>query len=142
MDITSANSTFHLTIATVFPISQSLQGYATDDAFTTDAVDPAEVRMGVDGKMSAGFTPFPTHINIAFQPDSPSIAVFDAWLQYMKSTKAIYTASGVISVPSIGKLYILKNGVLTKAEQLPGAKKILEPQHYTITFESVIAAPQ
>jgi hypothetical protein len=55
--ITIANSVFTLTATAVFPVPQALQGYAADDAFTTEAIAMADVVIGVDGKLSAGYTP-------------------------------------------------------------------------------------
>ena len=73
-DITSANAIYTLIIPDVFPAPQQLQGFATDDAFDTDASDVVEARIGVDGIASYGFTPFLVTQTIHFQSDSPSIA--------------------------------------------------------------------
>ena len=70
--ITSANSVFTIVIAGLFPAPVQLQGYASDKAFTTEALDLAEVQMGVDGRMTAGFVPNPTKQTITLQADSPS----------------------------------------------------------------------
>ena len=135
--ITSANSIFTLTAAAVFPVPQTLQGYAADDAFANDALDISEVMMGVDGKLSAGYVPNPTNINISLQADSPSIAIFEAIIAGMKVTRNTIYLSGTISLPSTGKTYTLTRGVLKSASQLPDAKKVLQPQKYTLVFESV-----
>ena len=138
--ITSANSVFTLILPTLYPVPQVLQGYAADDAFAADAVDWAETVMGVDGKMSAGYTPNVTKMTISFQPDSASIQVFDFWLGAMKVAQEVYFASGTIQLPSVGKSYTLTNGVLTSAKPLPDAKKVLQPMQYGLTWESVNVA--
>lgn len=138
--ITSANSVFTLVLPTLYPVPQVLQGYATDDAFAADAVDWAEVMMGVDGKMSAGFTPNVTKMTISFQADSPSIQIFDFWLGAMKVAREVYPASGTIQLPSTGKSYTLTKGILTNAKPLPDAKKVLQPVQYGLTWERVDAA--
>lgn len=135
--ITSANSVFVLAAPAVFPLSQVLQGYAADDAFTTDAIDFAEVMMGVDGKLSAGYTPNPTRVTIALQADSPSIVLFEAIIAATKVTRDVVFLGATITLPSTGKSYVLSRGVLTNASQVPDAKKVLQPQRYVITFESV-----
>lgn len=135
--ITSANSVFTLIIPSLYPVPQVLKGYATDDAFTVDTVDVAETMMGVDGKMSAGFTPFVIPMAIALQADSPSIAVFDFWLGAMKVAKEVYPANGTILLPGTGRSYTLTNGILTKVKLLPDAKKVLQPVQYTITWEAI-----
>ncbi|USA53871.1 hypothetical protein NDN13_01375 [Acinetobacter sp. C32I] len=138
--ITSANSTFSLTATEVFPAPQNLQGYATDDAFAVDAIDLAEAIMGVDGRLSAGYTPNPTKINVALQADSPSIAVFDAIIAATKAAREVIFLDAVIGLPATGTNYTFTRGVITNANQLPDAKKTLQPQKYQITFESVTKA--
>ncbi|MCU4576132.1 hypothetical protein KTJ34_01730 [Acinetobacter courvalinii] len=138
--ITSANSTFTLTATDVFPAPQVLQGYATDDAFATDAIDLAEAIMGVDGKLSAGYTPNPTKITVALQADSPSIAVFDAIISATKAGREVIFLDAAIGLPATGTNYTFTRGVITNANQLPDAKKTLQPQKYQITFESVTKA--
>lgn len=138
--ITSANSTFTLTATEVFPAPQNLQGYATDDAFAADAIDLAEAIMGVDGKLSAGYTPNPTKINVALQADSPSIAVFDAIISATKAGREVIFLDALIGLPATGANYTCTRGVITNASQLPDAKKTLQPQKYQITFESVTKA--
>lgn len=139
--ITSANSVFKLNIPGLFPISQSLQGYATDDAFAAEAVDIAETMMGVDGKMSSGYTPFMTKMTIALQADSPSIFLFDTWIAAMKAAREVLPCNGAIFISGVSKAFTMTNGVLTNVKVLPDAKKVLQPQHYVITWESINASP-
>lgn len=135
--ITSANSGFILTATSVFPAPQVLEGYAADDAFMANAVDLAEIVMGVDGKMSAGYTPNPTEFTIALMPDSKSIAVFDAIIAATKATRDVIFLDGVITLPSVGKSYTLSNGVIRNANLLADAKKTMQAQKYILTFERV-----
>lgn len=139
--ITSANAVFMLGINTVFPIPQLLQGWATDDAFSTDPVEPAEVKMGVDGKMSAGFVFQPIKISITFQADSPSILMFDAWYAGQKALVDVYFANGLIRYPSIQRSFVLTNGILSSYMPIADAKKTLDPLKYAITWESIVGAP-
>lgn len=135
--LTSANSSFVISATQVYPAPQPLQGYAADDAFTLDALDLAETVMGVDGKLSAGYTPNPTNVNITIQADSPSVETFDLLISAMKTTREIVWIDAVVQLPSTGAKYVLTRGVLKNANQMPDAKKILQPQKYVITFESV-----
>jgi hypothetical protein len=141
MDITSANSTFTLNVPDVFPTPQTIQGYATDDAFAIEEVDVAEIFMGVDGLMSGGFTPFVTPLRIALQADSPSIDTFQEWLAAMKSQRAILVATATIDIPSISKSYDFNIGMLNKVKQVPDAKKVLQPMLFTISWQDVNAVP-
>ena len=70
--ITSANSVFTLVVAGLFPAPVQLKGYASDKAFTTEAVDLAEVQMGVDGRMTAGFVPNPVSKRLRCRRTAPA----------------------------------------------------------------------
>ena len=135
--ITSANSVFTLVVAGLFPAPVQLRGYASDKAFTTEAVDLAEVQMGVDGRMTAGFVPNPVKQTITLQADSPSKDIFTAVIQAMKTAREVFYISGSISLPSTGESFALTRGILTNAKQIPDAQKVLQPMDYVITWESV-----
>lgn len=141
MDITSANSVFTITVPGVLPVAFTVEGFATDDAFTTDEVDVAETMMGVDGKMSAGFTPFITPLTVHFQADSPSISIFEQWLGAQEAAKRIFVAQATIAIPSVSRQYVFTKGVLRKAKKLSDAKKILQPVQYTLHWEKVTSVP-
>lgn len=135
--ITSANSVFTIVIAGLFPAPVQLQGYASDKAFTTEAVDLAEVQMGVDGRMTAGYVPNPVKQTITLQADSPSKDIFTAVIQAMKTAREVFYISGSISLPSTGESFTLTRGILTNAKQIPDAQKVLQPMDFVITWESV-----
>ena len=135
--ITSANSVFTLVVAGLFPAPVQLKGYASDKAFTTEAVDLAEVQMGVDGRMTAGFVPNPVKQTITLQADSPSKDIFTAIIQAMKTAREVFYISGSISLPSTGESFTLTRGILTNAKQIPDAQKVLQPMDFVITWESV-----
>lgn len=135
--ITSANSVFTLVVTGLFPAPVQLKGYASDKAFTTEAVDLAEVQMGVDGRMTAGYVPNPVKQTITLQADSPSKDIFTAVIQAMKTAREVFYISGSISLPSTGESFTLTRGILTNAKQIPDAQKVLQPVDYVITWESV-----
>ena len=135
--ITSANSVFTIVVPGLFPAPVQLRGYATDRAFATEAVDLAEVQMGVDGRMTAGFVPNPVKQTITLQADSPSKDIFTALIQAMKTAREVYFVSGSIALPSTGEAFTLTRGILTNAKQIPDAQKVLQPVDYVITWESV-----
>lgn len=135
--ITSASSVFTLDVPDVFGIPQTVQGYAVDDAFDSDAVESAIAQMGVDGLMSGGYTPYMTPLQIHLMPDSPSILLFDAWGGAEAAAQEVFFAQASIAMPSVGKLFTFNNGILTHFKKLPDAKKVLGAQNYTIMWESV-----
>jgi hypothetical protein len=142
--ITSANSQVILSIPDVFPTPIALQGYAADDAFSVESFETAEALMGVDGVMSAGYTPNIKKFTIVFQADSASLEVMDAWVGAMESNNEVYFANMVIVLPSLGtngKSYNFTKGALTGAKKLPDAKKVLQPVAYVISWESIDPTP-
>lgn len=138
--ITSANAVILLSIAGLYPIAQRLQGFAADDIFDTDAIEPAEIQMGVDARMSAGYVPRETPWNISLQADSASNQVFEDWLAAMKSAQDVLYATGTVNLPSVGRTYAMTKGVLTSIPQISGAKKVLQPRRYRVTWEDVSPA--
>lgn len=139
--LTSANSVLMLSISGIYPVAQQLQGYATDDAFAADEVQPVEAVMGVDGRLSAGFTPYPTIITIMLQADSPSLVVFDTWKAVQDTARDVFFANLNVTLSGTGQKYACARGALTGASVFPSGKKILQPRQYKITFESVTPSP-
>lgn len=135
--ITSANSVFMLVVAGLFPVPVQLQGFATDKAFATEAVDLAEVQMGVDGRMTAGYVPVPVKQTITLQADSPSRDIFTTLIQASMTARGVFWLSGSIALPSTGESYTLTRGILVNAKQMPDAQKVLQPVDFVITWERV-----
>lgn len=141
-DITSANSTFTLSVPQVFPVAATLEGYATEDAFAQAEVEIGQVVIGVDGQASGAFIPFLVPQTITFQADSDSIPdVFEAWWTAQVANRALYTASGVLSIPSIGKKCEAQFGRLTRITPAPAAGKMLKPMQYQIMWEGFLPSP-
>lgn len=139
--ITAANSVYMLSIVGLYSTPQQLQGYSVDAAFETEASEPAEVQMGVDGIMSAGFVPFLTKQTITLQADSASIPIFEDWLAAQKQAREILYANATIVLPSLQRKYALTQGVLSSIVSIPGAKKVMQPRPFTITWASIDPAP-
>lgn len=135
--ITSANSVFTIIVPSLFPAPVQLKGYASDKAFATEALDLAEVQMGVDGRMSAGYIFNPTKQTITLQADSPSRDIFSTLIQAMRTAREIFYINGTISLPSTGESYTMTRGVLSNVKLLPDANRVLQPLDFVITWESV-----
>jgi hypothetical protein len=135
--ITSANAVLTIAVPGLFPAPVQIQGFASDKGFTVDAVDLAEVQMGVDGRMTAGFTPMPVKQGVHLQADSPSKEFFAAIVQAMKTAREVYYMTGSLSLPSTGESFSLTRGVLANASQIPSAAKVLQPVDFNIVWESV-----
>lgn len=135
--ITSANSILTMIVPGLFPVPVSIQGYSTDDAFMLDALDLAETVMGVDGRMSAGYVPKEVKLTVTLQADSASKDFFAILTQAVKTAREVFYMSATLSLPSTGEAFTFTRGILTSVEQIPSAKKMLQPQKFVITWESV-----
>lgn len=140
--LTSANSVFTLTVLSVFPSPQTLQGYATDDMFSVDGFQSVETAMGVDGYLSAGYTPMPKVMTVTLQADSPSLPVFDNWFAAQRVIKDAIVAAGILTVPSLRLTHTLVRGFLSSYTPLASARKILQPRAMQITWQDIITSPQ
>jgi hypothetical protein len=138
-DITSANSTYVIQVPQVFANPVQLQGYSTDDAFSTPEVDVAETFVGVDGKFSAGLMPYLIKQNIVFQADSPSIGFMEQWLAAMAAANYTpYFGTATITLPSLKKTYSLGPGILSRITPISQAKKVMQPVTYEITWQGPV----
>jgi hypothetical protein len=135
--ITSANSVFTIVAAGLFPVPVQLQGYSSDRAFMTEALDLAEVMMGIDGRMTAGYTPNPVRQTITLQADSPSRDIFTTIIQATKTFREVYYLTGSITLPSTNESFALTRGILVTVQQMPDAQRVLQPIDYSITWESI-----
>jgi hypothetical protein len=145
VDITSANA-----VLTISPRAAGLigsggaftvEGFASDDAFMADAVDTAEAVMGVDGKMSVGYTPYITKQTVTLQADSPSVTLFEAIVGAQNALRQPMFLDAVLALPAVQKSYIFKLGALTRVTPFPAGKKVLQPVQYEISWETVVAVP-
>lgn len=138
--ITSANSSFAIAIAGVYTAPQSIQGYATDDAFLVEAIEKVETRIGIDGKLSAGYIFNPYKQSITLQGDSASFDIFNNWQLAQDAAREVIAAAATIIHPSIGYRYVLTNGYLSKFKPMPDAKKTLQTIQFEITWEKIVGA--
>jgi len=135
--ISMANSVFTISVPNLFPAPVQLEGYSAERAWNTDGVDLAEVQMGVDGRMTAGYVPNPVRQTISLQADSPSKAIFNAIARAMKAAKEVYYITGSITLSSTGETFTCLRGVLQNFKPVPDAAKVLQPMDFMIVWESV-----
>lgn len=139
--ITSANSTLYLGVDSLFNVPVRIEGYAADDAFTAQDVTTGETLMGVDGHLSAGFTPYPVPLEITLQADSASMAFFETLMTAEALVKEKYVLNGTILLPATNRLYTFTRGFIQKASPMAAAKKVLQPRKFEIIFERMTVAP-
>lgn len=135
--ITASNSVFTLTIPGLYPTPIQLDGYAADSAFAVESVNSAEVHMGVDGQMSAGYVFNAIKMKINLEADSWSCDIFERWYDTQRASKEIMFADATIDIPATGKSYVCTKGVLSSFKPIPDAKKTLGAMEFEITWESI-----
>ena len=137
LDITSANATVALSVGGLFSVN--LENFSADSSFTSDTVQAAETRMGVDGHMAAGFTPAIKTITINLEAGSPSTEYMQLLRQVQEVNMKPYKVNMVISIPSIGKRYTFSDGVLQSYKDLPDGQNVLSPTQWVFHFEGMSA---
>lgn len=132
LDITSANA---VAVLKCDMFTEQLQQFSADTSFEGEEDTVTETRMGVDGKMVAGYTPSIKPVTIHLEASSPSYERLTLLKQSMERNRKIYECTLTITVPSIGKRFIYTKGVLQGAKDLPDGKKVLDPTSWTFHFE-------
>ncbi|MDL2315513.1 hypothetical protein LJC59_00320 [Desulfovibrio sp. OttesenSCG-928-A18] len=137
MDITSANAELVLTVESLFPSGIVLQMFGTDQAANMDAVDITETRMGVDGKMVAGYTPVIYPVTVTLEASSPSRFSLSTVWEAMAANRKIYVCGLVCTLPSIGERLTWSTGVLKNGVVVPSLQKVLAPTTWLFHFEKL-----
>lgn len=135
--ITSANSVFTLTIPGLYPAPQQLQGYSTDRAWESGAVQLTESMMSVDGRKSSGVVFNLRDMTVSLQADSPSKQIFVNLINAQIAKRDIIPFNATIDLPSTGESFIFTNGTLRSAKMLPDAAKVLQPMDFVLEWESI-----
>jgi len=141
--LTTANSTISITIPNLLPAPRNIEGYAVDDIFMADGVELTQTMMGVDGKMSFGYTPAIFPLTLTLMATSPSIELFELWGSTMMTLRESLPATAlVITVPSMERTYTFTKAVLVNFKPLPDLKKVLQPIQYIIHSERPTFLPR
>lgn len=133
-NITSANTVFLLSIATVYPAPVQLAEFGVDDAFVAEIFDTAETQIGVDGYSAAGYRPHEVPMTIRLLASSSSVVVFENWWAAQDATTSLYQASAIIQMPSIRRQYSCAGGVLQRASAMAEVRRVLTNREFRITW--------
>ena len=134
---TSANIVFILS-ATGLLAATRLETFSDDDMVSCNEISLIESGMTADGKFWTGIIYEKTNLDITLMPFSPSTLFFDQIYTAQRANQKSYPIVGEILFPSIGKSYTLPEFALEKHTQMPNAKKILQPQKYTLVGSGLI----
>lgn len=140
-DITSATTVLILSVPLLLPVPQQLQGWSTDDIFSTARVTPVETMMGLDGTLSGGFIPTEKKMEIVLMAGASDNDFFDAWQAGQEAALAALAAFGMLTLPALGRAFVLNHGYLTGYPPMADGKKVLQPRRYEITWESIVGSP-
>ena len=136
--VTSSNAVATFTVKGLYDTPFQLYGFSAEKSWNTDQQDLAETQMGVDGRMTAGYTPMPVKQTFSLQGDSPSKIYFNTIAAATRAARDIYYISGTISIPSTGEVFIGTRGVLQAVKPIPDAAKVLQAMEFTIVWESLV----
>jgi hypothetical protein len=135
-DITSADAKIILTAAELFPAGFELMKFSAEQSVIGDEETFAEVRMGVDGKLAAGYTPTPKPVTLMLEADSPSIIGMNQIVNFQQLAMRTLRLHMLIIVPAALRGYAYTNGVLVSGIVVPALKKVQDPVTYKFQFES------
>ena len=137
-NITSANSSLRVTIATLYTAGVDVDQYEADRMFETAAVSNAEIVMGADGVMHAGWVPNPVELTINIMPNSNFGGIIDEVYAYENTGKVKLAVNAVLTLKSIGgAVYTFVGGVISNFTPSIAGARTLQGRPITITFESV-----
>jgi len=132
--ITAANAVLTLAIPGVYASAVQIQQFAVDDAFVAEAVDSAEVQVGVDGWGAAGLVPREVPMGIFLMASSPSIVVFENWYNTEWVNGDKLPCSAVILQPSIGRKYTGYQGFLQRHSTMAEVRRVLARREFRLTW--------
>lgn len=135
--ITSADATLILTCEELYPNGVQIEGFSTDQIIGGEDITIAETRMGVDGRLSAGYTPTAKNVTISLEASSPSLEVMQNIYQYMESTKSQPECSLTLTIPSRNQTVSYTQGCMTRARPVPDVKKLLDPTTWGFSFAKI-----
>lgn len=139
-NITSANAILILTVEDLYPAGIQITNFSTDAMLSSDDMEIAQARMGVDGGLAAGYTPNPFNLTINLEASSPSLPIMQSILQAMKLNKTTYECSITLTIPSIGQAHFWRHGVLTSGNPVTAPKKVLDPTTWKFVFQDYLQA--
>lgn len=139
--ITSADAVITITVPDLFDAPIQLQQFSADNVFATESLASAEVVMGIDGYMTAGFVYVPIPMNIELLADSDSVEFFDQWWQANQRAKTVYYGEATVLLPAINTQYSLTRGVLNGFPAMPDAAKTLRARRFGLVWNTIQAAP-
>lgn len=139
-DITSANSVYTITVPGLYNAPFTLENFAADRAFETEARELAETQMSIDGYLNAGWVPNPVTQTISLAASSDSAVIFEAITLAQDAKRGLYRLGAEIQIPSVGRKYTMVRGLLRSITPIASAGRVLEARAFEVIWERVIPA--
>ncbi|ELN4045785.1 TPA: hypothetical protein MM157_005334 [Klebsiella variicola subsp. variicola] len=139
-NITAADTIIELVIAELYPSGFNLVEFEAQNIFEMGDTDMAEYQRTADGKLLGGFVYGDLSWTFHLAASSPSIKYIDNWQNTQIATRSVLRANGTVIQPSLGKKYIMTNGILQRARRMPSAGRVLQPVTGLIQWETVTPA--
>lgn len=137
-DITSATAKIKL-ISAVTPAGVNFEQFSADSAWSKDVSKVIESRMGVDGKISFGYTPVVRTASFTFQPNSPTLSALQLIVSTQNTAMKPIVCQLIISLGSVEKTFMINNACITNGDLLPAGSNVLDPVEVNIEYESIEA---
>jgi hypothetical protein len=134
LNITATDIAAVLRVETLYPQGVELVYFAQDQAISVASAENAEVRMGVDGKMAAGFIPYLLEVTINLEANSPSARTLGRIFEAQRKKRGVYSSDLIVTIPSEKNVYSFTGGVLKNGVVMPDIKKALEPTAWVYNF--------
>ena len=135
--ITSSDSVLIMIVQDLYPAGIKLEKFSADNIITNESRQSAETRIGVDGKIAAGWIPAIKTVTINLEADSPSLEFIENIIAKQDLNKKLFEISLDITIPSVSKVYSFKKGYIHDVSDMSNLANVLDPREFTIHFESV-----
>lgn len=136
-NITSANASGNIIVDEIFPNGFILNAFATDAALAMDEETLAETRMGVDGKMAAGYIPSIKSLTLSLEPFSNAAQGLDVVAATSRQAMDVYNVTLTFSIPALKQVWTFGNGCLKTLKTVPDIKKVLDMRTFKFDFETI-----
>ena len=141
MSITAADAVIVLSASALFTSPVQIQNFSADDIFSTQPIKNKQAQMGVDGILTFGLIYVEKEWDISLMGDSVSNDFMDAIFAYEEANSTVVTFNGQLTLPSLGKTFVMTNGAMTTYPPMPDAGKFLKPRKYGFTWQTITAQP-
>ncbi|WP_046901579.1 phage tail fiber protein [Gluconobacter oxydans] len=138
--ITSADAIYTLTVSSLWDAPITLENWGSDRGWEQEALEMAEFRMSLDGKLNKGYVPRAVVQSLALSAGSASIPYLEAIIAGQQQSMSIYTLGAELTLKSTGRKYTFTNGGLSSGTVAPNGGGTLEDRTFSLTWERVFPA--